>query len=424
MALQMYRRHRRECEGKHPEEMRSGELEEGRRGWKRCLCPIHISGTLSGKFKRRSTERTNWDEAREIEAALRSSGSWDGNVPEAPIPIKAVSRVTIERAIAAFLADHGLSLASNTLRKYRTILNKLRAFSSLKGYVLLEQLAPIDVREFRASWQVSAFTASKNMTVVRSFFEFAVSNEWLPRNPSRLVKDPRGQSSQTERVPFSDAELSRMFQACDEQYGQKAVGGYHRIQNEPGSEGVKPDARFKWSGQDVADFISVSVYTGLRISDVTTFHSDRLLSTGECHIRTTKNGRKVYTWIPDWLQERIRIRALERGRLIFGDHKTTDINVITDVWRRRLKRLWAICGPWPEAPTPHRFRHTFARILLEKAGVGVRDVAELLGDTEEIVRKHYAAWVPERQARLTKILQDAFDQKPKPKLVALPGGRL
>jgi hypothetical protein len=50
-------------------------------------------------------------------------------------------------------------------------------------------------------------------------------------------------------------------------------------------------------------------------------------------------------------------------------------------------------------------------------------VAELLGNTEEIVRKHYAAWVPERQARITKLLQEAFEGKPKPKLVAFPGGR-
>jgi hypothetical protein len=46
-------------------------------------------------------------------------------------------------------------------------------------------------------------------------------------------------------------------------------------------------------------------------------------------------------------------------------------------------------------------------------------VAELLGDTEEIVRKHYASWVPERQARLTKILQEAFEDKPTPNVVAI-----
>jgi integrase len=104
----------------------------------------------------------------------------------------------------------------------------------------------------------------------------------------------------------------------------------------------------------------------------------------------------VYTWIPEWLQDRIRRRAEEHGPLIFGQHKTKDMNVITDVWRRKLKRLWDLCGPWPEKPTPHRFRHTFARILLQRPGVTVRDVAELLGDSEQVIRRHYAAWVTER----------------------------
>jgi len=49
----------------------------------------------------------------------------------------------------------------------------------------------------------------------------------------------------------------------------------------------------------------------------------------------------------------------------------------------------------------------FARILLER-GVPVADVADLLGDDEKTVREP-ARWVPERQARLTKILKAAFD---------------
>ncbi len=68
---------------------------------------------------------------------------------------------------------------------------------------------------------------------------------------------------------------------------------------------------------------------------------------------------------------------------------------------------------------PHRFRHTFARILLERSGVTVRDVAELLGDTEDMIRRHYASWVPERQERLTAVLKEAFREKPMPKVVAL-----
>ncbi len=62
----------------------------------------------------------------------------------------------------------------------------------------------------------------------------------------------------------------------------------------------------------------------------------------------------MYTWVPGWLQERIRARATEYGPSIFGEHTTKDPNVITDVWRRKLIKLWSFCGPWKEKPTPHR----------------------------------------------------------------------
>ena len=42
MALNLYRRHRLECEASHPEDFRSGEWEERRKGWKRCNCAIHV----------------------------------------------------------------------------------------------------------------------------------------------------------------------------------------------------------------------------------------------------------------------------------------------------------------------------------------------------------------------------------------------
>ncbi|MBZ5729166.1 MAG: site-specific integrase [Acidobacteriia bacterium] len=198
-----------------------------------------------------------------------------------------------------------------------------------------------------------------------------------------------------------------MYSACETQYGKQEVK-WSRVIHHHRVEGEYARYNFKWTGQDLADFICVSVYTGLRISDVTTFSIDRMQPTGEIHIRTTNGWTHVYTWVPEWWQERIRARAQEHGALIFGEHQTKDPNVITDVWRRKLKKVWALCGPWKEEPTPHRFRHTFARVLLERGGVTVRDVAELLGNSEQMVRKHYAAFVPERQERLTAVLKAAF----------------
>ena len=434
MALNLYRRHGSKCvAGRILHEM-TYEADELRRSWKKCSCPIYASGTLNRRFKRKNTEQANWPKAKSIAAAWEAVGQWEGDTsalvlqspPESGESRTITSEVaTIERAVTAFLAEHSESSAPNTQKKYGIIMKKLKAYSAEKGYATIGQWGPIDVREFRQSWGVSPVTSAKNMSVVKAFFEFVLSNEWITRNPARLVKNPRGRVGDNprtqERIPFSDEELKRMFEACETQYGKRPIRWSRKVHHRPAEPGATVNYRYKWDGQDLADFISVSVYTGLRISDVCTFHIDRLRAAGECHIRTTKNGRNVYTWIPEWLQERIRARANEHGPLIFGEHSTTDTNVITDVWRRKLKRLWNLCGPWPEKPTPHRFRQTFARILLQRPNVTVRDVAELLGDTEDMVRRHYSAWVTERQERLTSVLKEAYSQKPKPKLVALSG---
>jgi integrase len=426
MALTLYRRHRKECEGGHPEDARTSEFDETRRGRKKCGCLIHVSGTLGGKFRRIQTGKANWDEAKTVVAQWQTARSWDGQpnrlqeLPPAPTPTRELP--TITRAIRSFTAEFEEYAAPNTQKKYKLLLKKLTAFSESRGYVLLEQLAPVDVREFRSSWLVSPQTTAKNMSIIKAFFEFCVSNEWLKRNPARLVKNQRSRGSADRRneqkLPFSDEELRRMYEVCETKYGKQEIK-WSRVTHHHRAAGEYVRYNFKWTGQDLADFISVSVYTGLRISDVATFHIDRMQPTGEIHIRTTKAGTHVYTWVPEWLQERIRTRAHEVGPYIFGEHTTTDMNVVTDVWRRKLNKLWGLCGTLMDKPTPHRFRHTFARILLQRPGVTVRDVAELLGNTEQMVRKHYAAWIPERQERLTAVLKAAFSEKPKPNVIEM-----
>jgi integrase len=273
------------------------------------------------------------------------------------------------------------------------------------------------VRAFRDTWKVSVPTANRDMSVVRAFFDFCQSNEWLDRNPSKLVKNPKGKASADgsgeQKLPFTDDELRRMYDVAETKYGKMEIKWDRSVHAKPAA-GLVNSYRYSWTGKDLADFIAVSVYSGLRISDVATFEASRLRPSGEIWIRTTKGGTDVCTWVPDWLQAIIRRRSLEVGPLIFGEHLTKDLNVITDIWRRKLKRLWRLCGKWEDKPTPHRFRHTFARILLERPEVSVRNVADLLGNTEAIVLKHYAAWTPSRQALLTATLKAAFAETPRP----------
>jgi len=71
MALQLYRRHRTGCEGGRPEDFRSGQFEEGRRGWKQCACLIHTSGSIAGKSSRRSTGERDWEKAQAVADGLQ-----------------------------------------------------------------------------------------------------------------------------------------------------------------------------------------------------------------------------------------------------------------------------------------------------------------------------------------------------------------
>jgi integrase len=176
-----------------------------------------------------------------------------------------------------------------------------------------------------------------------------------------------------------------------------------------------------WNGEDLKDLIWLMVYTGFRISDAT-FFNIKQLNGDQVFIRATKNGGDVFAYIPDWLRDRLLARSERWGERPFIVARSIRLETVTNVWRRRIAKAFVAAGPFEEPATTHRFRHTFARILLQR-GVPIADVADLLGDDEKTVREHYARWVPERQARLTKILKDAFHGQPKPALTILPGGR-
>ena len=108
-----------------------------------------------------------------------------------------------------------------------------------------------------------------------------------------------------------------------------------------------------WTGQDVKDFIWVMVYTGLRISDVSFFNINRLRG-NELFLRAKKNGGDVYTWIPDWLCERLRELAEERGMRPFVIGQSDRLETVTDLWRRKINRVFDLAGPFEERATPHR----------------------------------------------------------------------
>ncbi|MGH9606397.1 MAG: tyrosine-type recombinase/integrase [Terracidiphilus sp.] len=405
MPLSLYRRHRQECKAAYPHDFRSSEYDERRKGWKRCECPIFASGTLNRRFKRHNTGQWEFEAAHAVAAALERAGSWVVAIePVAPVSSSEeprTARTSVEDAAEAFVAKcKNRNIAPNTLAKYRTFTNQLLAYCLDRGCVYIDQLTVNDMDRFYATWKDAIRSKAKKLERLKAFIKFSVKREWLTKDIADDLEAPEGASVTVPKTPFTDEELERLYAACDEIGPQLKQG---------------PGCR-TWGGEDAKDFIYLSIYTGPRISDAATFDISKRLTGNDVFLRMHKTKRPLFTWIPDWLVERLRARQRIHGPLIFAAGVTRNAKQLCDIWRnKRLKKVFELAGPWESPPHPHKFRHTFVRILLEK-GVPVPDVAELIGDSEQILRKHYAAWIPGRQDRISRILKKAFSDQPKGKV--------
>jgi integrase len=423
VAINLYRRHRKDCEACRAENSTSGEFNERSKGWKRCACVIFASGTLAGRFSRKRTGKTTWEEARAWATQLDESGSWDGNVPspqpEPPPATAGPARVTVVDAISAFITNReSAQIAPATLRKYRTFTKQLAAYADSRGYVMLDQFTPGDADLFYASLKLGPRTKGKRLGVLRAFFRFCAHRKWIAETPvSPDIKPPIGSSKSADKMPFSDEEIERIKAACDNP--ARPMTQRDRSPGQVGCAYRNDQGEGEWTGEDLKDLIELMLHTGFRISDATLFDMSRLQG-NNVMIRAQKNGNHVFAWIPDSVRDRLIQRAKQHGPRPFIVGRSERLETVTNVWRRRLAHAFDAAGPFDQPPTPHRFRHTFARRLLQD-GNSIDDVATALGDDPKTVAVHYSAWVPERQHRLTRMFKKSFSSKPK--LTGIKGGR-
>lgn len=419
MPLNLYRRHYEQenrCAGGHKPDSQSYESDELRPKWKKCGCPIYASGKLGDNPKfRKNTGRFTFPEARIV------ADAWERGNPTPPPPIhpgpsEPAPRATVEDGVKQYLTSKQTrGLKGGTMAKYQGFTNRLKKFLDRKGVVYMDAVTVALMDEFYARWTDAPITKGKMLEQMKGFFRFCLKRKMLPEHPCEDLEPPVGYSIPKHKTPFTDAELERIFDAAENwdrlkwrQWGWRDGGG------NPG----------KVTRDQVVCFILLMVETGLRISDIVTFNVPERINyqTGECFLFMHKTNKPLYSWINPDLLARLKELIDEFGPVPF-DTPSRDMQKKTDTWRKRLEKIWEQAGPFDVKPTPHLFRHTFARLQLQR-GVSVDDVAELIGDTPEMVRRHYARWVPERQQRLTNILKEAYQSAQKTKwrgqVVAMP----
>lgn len=105
---------------------------------------------------------------------------------------KADRKVTIKEAVEAFLEDeHSRHLCKTTTGQSKTLEQQLMPWAEQQSLRFLDELTAPFLSKFRVTWANAgnnANTARRKHQRLSGFLWFCVRNEWLERNPARMLK--------------------------------------------------------------------------------------------------------------------------------------------------------------------------------------------------------------------------------------------
>jgi len=260
------------------------------------------------------------------------------------------------------------------------VLKSFLAHSEQAGLKYLADWGVEELDDYRSARKLASSTSATELTILRTFLAFSVERRWIADNPAQKIKPPRNLKP-AEVAPYEPNEIARMLAACDV-FG---ISSYERLR--------------------ARAMVLVMRYTGLRISDVATLRRDRIKN-GQIFLHTKKTGGTVFLPVPKQLEDALAAVPVPRGapansRCYFWNETSARITAVR-VMERTLHTVFKRSGV--KDARPHRFRHTLATEILAE-GHGEQDVADILGISPAVVRKHYAKWSQSRQERINRVMR-------------------
>lgn len=122
-------------------------------------------------------------------------------------------------------------------------------------------------------------------------------------------------------------------------------------------------------------------------------------------LHTQKTGGLVLLPLPEELLDALDAVPAPRGSPgcpYYFWNGITSRRAVVGIAERTLAAVFEKSGV--QKAKAHRFRHTLATDILVKGGTE-QDVADVLGISPAIVRKHYAKWNPARQERILTLMK-------------------
>jgi integrase len=199
-------------------------------------------------------------------------------------------------------------------------------------------------------------------------------------------------------VPYTIQEESLILAACDQIGGDKY--------NRRGARYEQLRARA---------MVMLLRHTALRISDVCTLRKDAVSwdqekNTWRVFLFTQKTGDPVFLPIPESLK--LVLNALPLPLNAAQDcpyyfwNCITSRRAVVGIAERTLASVFQKSGV--KGAHAHRYRHTLATWLLGERGATFEQVADILGNSPEVVRKHYGKWSKGRQENIDRLMMAHF----------------
>lgn len=264
----------------------------------------------------------------------------------------------------------------------------LAAYCEAAGVRYIQQLTLQHLEAFRQGWTGGPVTAIKRIDRLRAFCAWCVAHGWLKENPAKQLRPPAERPAPT--MPYTRAEFRALLSACE-------------IPTRSGESRAARDNRAR-----LRALLLVLRYTGLRISDALRLGPESVRA-GRIQVQMAKTGHPVSVPVQPWLLADLETVPARPGGRWWWDG-AAGIDCTAEILRRQLKRIAGVAGV--ADPGWHRFRDTFAVELLV-GGVPLERVSMLLGHQSILItERHYAPWVPARQAQLEADVMAAWGRDP------------
>ena len=318
----------------------------------------------------------------------------------------AAATLTVSEAVARFLKTHGEigpdgkyrgDSERGTWKKYRCALRFLASFCERAGIDAVADVTTDALEEFRGTRSIGKVTWKVERQMLITFLHFCVSRKWISINPAKELKAPRNLKP-NEVVPYTLQEESKILAACDQIGG----GKYHR-------SGARYEQLRAWA------MIMLLRHTALRVSDVCTLRKDAVSwdpekNTWRVFLYTQKTGDPVFLPIPESVKLVLDALPLPRNAAqacsYYFWNGQTSRRAVVGIAERTLSAVFKKSGV--KGAHAHRYRHTLATRLLEQ-GATFEQVADILGNSPEVVRKHYGKWSKGRQANIDRLMFAHFE---------------